>query len=119
MVERIEKLTKAQNIWLATTRQDCKPHLVPIWFVWMDEKFYICTARSSLKARNLTRHPAASLALEDGIEPVVAECTARLIEKPYPPEITTAFFQKYEWKIDGDTEYDIVIEFTPHKWLMG
>ncbi len=32
-----------KNIWLATVRPDGRPHLTPIWFVFHDAKFWVCT----------------------------------------------------------------------------
>ena len=34
------RLQTERNIWLATTRPNGKPHLIPIWFVWLNERFY-------------------------------------------------------------------------------
>ncbi len=116
-MERNERLEAEQVIWLASVRSDGWPHLVPIWFVWLDEKFYICTARRSVKARNLARSPQASLSLQDGVQPVVAECISRQVDAPYPTSLVEAFYRKYEWRIEQDREYDTVFELTPQKWL--
>jgi hypothetical protein len=116
-MERNERLEVEQVIWLASVRRDGRPHLTPIWYVWLGEKFYICTARRSVKARNLAHRPQASVSLQDGMQPIVAECTARQVEMPYPPEVVEAFFRKYEWRIEKDVEYDAVFELSPQKWL--
>jgi F420H(2)-dependent biliverdin reductase len=111
------RLLTERNIWLATTRPNGKPHLIPIWFVWVDERFYICTADDSVKVRNLRAIPRASVSLENGNQPLIAECVARLLEQPFPPAVVHAFRQKFDWDITSDKTYGILIELTPKKWL--
>ena len=33
--ERDERLRTEANVWLATMRPDGRPHVSPIWFVWV------------------------------------------------------------------------------------
>jgi hypothetical protein len=111
------RLQTERNIWLATTRPNGKPHLIPIWFVWVDERFYICTGETSVKVHNLRANSRASVALEDGNKPLIAECTARLVENPFPDAVVQAFIQKFNWEISSDRSYGTLIELTPEKWL--
>jgi len=117
------RLVTERNIWLATTRPNGKPHLIPIWFCYVQDKFYICT-QDSIKVKNLRASPRASVALEDGNRPVLAEGTARFIDRPFPADVVSAFQEKYQWTIERDGEppaedktYNILIEITPEKWL--
>jgi pyridoxine/pyridoxamine 5'-phosphate oxidase len=112
-----ERLASEANIWLATTRSDGRPHLVPIWFVWHDEQFYLLTTLASVKARNLLANPRASVALESGSQPLIAECAARRVEAPYSNELVEAFRAKYDWDITRDGEYNGMFALTPLKWL--
>ena len=112
-----DRLTTEKNIWLATVRPEGRPHLVPIWFVWLDDKIYITIALESVKAKNLLANPRASVALENGTQPVIAECAARLVDAPYPQAVVAAFFKKYEWDIEKDEVYNDLFELTPHKWM--
>ena len=75
------RLLTERNIWLATTRPSGRPHLIPIWFVWVDERFYICTGGNSVKARNLNATLQATVALEDGNRPLIAECRVELLSQ--------------------------------------
>jgi hypothetical protein len=113
----LERLEGEANVWLATTRPDGRPHLVPIWFVWLGNEIYILTTLSTVKAKNLLANPHASVALENGNQPVIAECTARRLESPYSPELASAFWTKYEWDITHDGEYNAMFALTPQKWL--
>ncbi|MFO7679369.1 MAG: pyridoxamine 5'-phosphate oxidase family protein, partial [Chloroflexota bacterium] len=55
-VEVSQKLTRARNYWLATTRPDGRPHAMPVWGVWLDEAFYFGTGADTVKARNLVHN---------------------------------------------------------------
>lgn len=111
------RLLSDRNVWLATTRADGRPHLVPIWFAWVNERFYICTEAKSVKVRNLKTNPRASVSLENGNQPLIAEGAARLLDPPHPPEVVAAFKEKYDWDITTDASYTALIEITPEKWL--
>lgn len=111
------RLFSERNIWLATTRPNGKPHLVPIWFVWVRERFYICTADSSVKVKNIVANPRASVALEDGNQPIIAEGRAAMLPRPHPDDVVAEFKRKYDWDISTDGSYTALIEVTPEKWL--
>jgi len=87
---------------------------VPIWFVWVADKMYICTSADSVKVRNLLSNPSASAALEDGSNPVVIEGRARPIGV-VPKQVIEAFKKKYDWNITTDGEYNQVIEIDPKR----
>jgi general stress protein 26 len=108
------RLQTEHNLWLATVRRNGRPHLVPIWFVWTGGKIYLCTASSSVKARNVLANPEVSAALEDGSRPVVIEGQARAVEV-VPPAVVQAFQHKYDWNISTDDEYDQVFEIEPQR----
>lgn len=111
------RLLTEKNIWLATVRPDGRPHLIPIWFVWLNEKFYICTESKSVKIKNIQANPRVSVALENGTQPAIAEGTARILQQPYPVGLLAAFKDKYEWDVTTDASYNVMVEITPAKWL--
>ena len=118
MNEKTQKrLQTERNIWLATNRADGRPHLVPVWFVWHDGRFYIGMQANSVKARNLARNPKASLALEDGVRVVICEGTAVSVPAPITPALNQLFQTKYNWNFATDDEYNLLIQITPDKWL--
>ena len=112
-----QRLTQERNIWLATNRSDGRPHLVPVWFVWYDGRFYIGMQAGSVKAHNLARNPKVSLALEDGVRVVICEGTAVTVPPPISPTLNQQFQSKYNWDLATDHEYDLLIQITPDKWL--
>lgn len=111
------RLAQARNIWLATVRPDGRPHLVPIWFVVDDDRWYICTSPGSVKARNLQANPRVALALEDGDNPYVVEGVARQVQ---PSEsVAQRFKAKFDWDITTDADYGAVFEITVTRQVLG
>ncbi|MEN8240165.1 MAG: PPOX class F420-dependent oxidoreductase, partial [Actinomycetota bacterium] len=49
---------------LATTRDDGRPHVTPIWFVVDGDDLVFNTWHTSAKARNLARDPRAALVVD-------------------------------------------------------
>jgi F420H(2)-dependent biliverdin reductase len=117
-----DRLAGERNVWLCTLRPDGSPHLVPIWFVWADGSFWMCTSSTSVKDRNLRRDPRASVALEDGDAPAVAQGTARLHARPYPDHLVAAFQAKFGWDITepgDDGDWATMIELPVERWLFA
>ena len=71
------RLERSLHYWIATTRPDGRPHVVPRWGVWLDDCWYYDGSPATRHARNLETNPAAVLHLEDGKEAVVLEGESR------------------------------------------
>jgi F420H(2)-dependent biliverdin reductase len=116
MTTRAERLTTEANVWFAAVRPDGRPHLTPIWFVWVDDRMWLCTQSSTVKVRNVRANPTVSIALENGNAPVTGEGTA--VVRPQtdaPLAVRNAFIAKYEWNINEPD--NVLIEITIAKWL--
>ncbi len=111
-----ERIAKAPNMWMATVRPNGTPHLVPIWFVVVEEKWYFATDPKSVKARNLQHNPAIAISLEDGTNPYVVEGNAKIV-KP-TKKVVDAFIKKYDWDISGDDDY-VVFEVAVKRKVLG
>ncbi|MFQ5407664.1 MAG: pyridoxamine 5'-phosphate oxidase family protein [Anaerolineales bacterium] len=98
-----DRLAAERNVWIATVRADGRPHLVPVWYVVHDDRWYICTAPGSVKARNIAHSPHVALALEDGNDAYVVAGIAAPVEPP--AEVARAFRAKYDWNITTDDHY--------------
>ena len=72
-----ERLEKANNYWICSTRPDGRPHAVPVWGVFADGAVVFSTDPTSRKAKNLTANPAITVHLESGDEAVIVEGLAR------------------------------------------
>jgi F420H(2)-dependent biliverdin reductase len=113
----LARLQDQKNIWIASVRPDGRPHLAPVWFVWWEGRFYLGTDPKSIKARNLRQNGQVVLALEDGTHPLICEGQARLLAGPLPEPLKAVFMDKYEWDVESDAQYHLVVEITPQKWL--
>ncbi|MBE3145503.1 MAG: pyridoxamine 5'-phosphate oxidase family protein [Planctomycetes bacterium] len=115
--DAVARLETQQVIWFASVRPDGRPHLAPVWFVWHSGKFYTGTDPRSVKSRNIQHNPGVVLALEDGTHPVICEGKAQVMALPLPEDLLAAFYQKYEWNLAKEAQYNLVVEVTPEKWL--
>ncbi|HVN53551.1 MAG TPA: pyridoxamine 5'-phosphate oxidase family protein [Anaerolineaceae bacterium] len=115
--QALHRLEHEQNIWFGSVRPDGRPHLAPVWFVWHAGKIYIGADPKSVKSRNIQRNPRVTLALEEGTHPLICEGVARVVDPPWEEDLLAAFFQKYEWNLNKEVQYNQVIEVTPRKWL--
>lgn len=70
------RLTATKNVWMATTRPDGRPHVVPRWGVWLDERFWYDGAPTTRHSRNIASNPSCVLHLESGDETVILEGTS-------------------------------------------
>lgn len=111
------RLSAARNLWVATSRPDGRPHLTPVWFIVDRDTVLICISAKSVKAANLRGNAHVSCSLEDGNNPIIFEGRARFVEPPWPVAAHTGFKAKYDWDLRADTDYDLLIELTPEKWL--
>lgn len=72
--EEVEsKLRESRNYWLATTRPDGRPHVVPRWGVWLDGMFWYDGSPETLHARNAAENPRCVVHLEDGMDVTIVE----------------------------------------------
>ncbi len=69
---------------LATVREDGRPHVAPIWFVWNEGKIIFGTGDSSVKAKNMRHNPQVSDCVDDESPTyafVIIQGTAKLFDK--------------------------------------
>ncbi len=93
-----QQLERARNYWLATAGLDGRPHCMPVWGIWIDERFVFSTGPATKKARNLAANPTAVLHLESGAQVVVLECSGWEVTEPHALEaFRIAYNAKYAW----------------------
>ena len=95
----VERMTEARSYWVATTRADGRPHVMPVWGVWVNDAFHFGTDTDSLKAHNIRRDPRAAVHLESGDEVVILEGSFEEVSST--PEMVSEYERKYEMPI-GD-----------------
>lgn len=97
--EYVEKrLSEARNYWMCSVRPDGRPHAVPRWGVFIDDKVYYDGSSETRHALNLRKNPHVTLHLESGDEAVILEGTAGPAGRPAPElagRIAQAYRNKY------------------------
>jgi len=92
------RLSKTQNYFLATTRSDGRPHVMPLWGIWMNDSFYFSTGGKSVKAQNLAANPNCVLCPGGADEAVILEGKAtRVRDKKILKKFATVYLKKYKF----------------------
>lgn len=96
------QLAAARNYWVASTRPDGRPHVAPVWGVWLDDTFYFSTDRAARKSRNLARDARVVVHLESGDEAAIVEGVAREVADPGTAQrVGDAYEAKYGLRPTG------------------
>ena len=121
------RLAESTQYWMATTRPDGRPHVVPRWGAWIDGQLWYDGSPATVHARNLAANPACSLHLEDGWKCVVVEGNSVPAHPPGPDlgariakVLTDKYAEKgYSPKADAWEGPDAggLVTFTPVKAL--
>ncbi len=96
------RLAAADTMWLATTRPDGRPHVVPRWGVWLDNQLYYDGAPTTRHVRNLVADGAsgpAALHLESGTDVVIVNGSSGPTTPPTTwrgVQLVAAFHAKYK-----------------------
>src|SRR5258708_198706 len=96
------KMNKCRTFWLATIHAGPhagkeRPHVMPVWGVWLDDAFFFSTGRKSRKGQNLAANPACTIANDDGEEAVIVEGLATQAEDAAEQErVAIAYKKKYK-----------------------
>jgi PPOX class probable F420-dependent enzyme len=104
------RLGREATVWLATVRNDGRPHLVPVWFVWHNEHVYFTTAGTSQKYANLRYNQRVALSLSDPYSVVIIEGEAHATDRQTTEEVAEQFVHKYEWdfRLDESADWRLV-----------
>jgi hypothetical protein len=70
-------LEEAPAYWLATTRPDGRPHVVPLDGIWVDDVWWYDGAPRTVHIRNVSARPRAVMHLADPMQAVIVEGTVR------------------------------------------
>lgn len=93
-----EQMTVSENYWLSSTRPDGRPHVVPRWGAFIDNKLFYDGSPETLHSRNIMKNHHVSLHLEDGYKVVIMEGTSKPAGKPSPEfakQLSVAITKKY------------------------
>ena len=74
-----ERLSAAMHFWIGTCRPDGRPHVSPIWGVWLDGFLYFDGSPETCRGKNIARNPHITVNLESGSDVVILEGIAETI----------------------------------------
>ena len=111
-----ERLRNSHNYWLATTRADGRPHLVPIWGVWLEQRFWF-SSFAGVEVDNIAACPTVVLTTETPGEVVILDGTAETVGVGDLPEgYARTFDAKYGPGWSGiDDERAVLLRVLPVK----
>ena len=72
-----QRLVEARHYWMATTRPDGRPHVVPRWGVWLEGALYYDGSPETLHARNAEARPACVLHIGEGADAISLDGESR------------------------------------------
>src|ERR1700674_4820728 len=92
------KMNNCRTFWLATIHAGrARPHVMPIWGVWLDDAFFFSTGRKSRKGQNLAANSACTVTNDNGEEAVIIEGQAAEVRDATALDrIATAYKKKYK-----------------------
>lgn len=112
------RLGREMAIWIVTVRSDGRPHMTPVWYVWLNERIYFATGTDTQKFTNLRTNQAVALALPDTDSVLILEGEAHAADRKTTDKLGEYFFNKYEWDFRYDEDVDWrLVEITPHRIL--
>jgi general stress protein 26 len=113
----LERLEKSHNYWFASTRPEGRPHLMPVWGIWLENSLWFCTGARTRKARNLAAQTECVIGTEDADEAVILEGAAREVSDPAEiKKFTEAYNQKYGGNVEPllTGAASLVFHVSPH-----
>ena len=114
----LTRLTQSHDYWVATVWPDGRPHVVPVWGVWLDDALWFSSSLRARKARNLSLEPRCTVTTDDAHQPVVLDGVAgRVVDRDRIVAFARAVDGKYATDYGPDF-YDpatnATFRVTPH-----
>ena len=113
------QLTESKKYWLCSVRprasdaQGGRPHVVPRWAVFVDNKIYYDGSPETRHAQNIESNPYVSVHLESGDQAIILEGTSAPAGKP-STELANRLAEEYRRKY---TQYGYAPD--PAQWDEG
>ncbi|NLU70245.1 pyridoxamine 5'-phosphate oxidase family protein [Streptomyces sp. HNM0574] len=118
--DTLRRLTDETDAWVATASRDGHPCLVPLWFLWDNGTFLLCTRRTTPTARNLADGEApVTLSLGHTRDVVLVQGTGRTVDATELPTASAdAFAARFDWdpRDDPDWTYLRITPRTVRAW---
>jgi len=106
----VERLVASHGYWVSTVRPDGAPHCMPVWGIWINDRFLFSTGAQSRKARNLANNPKCVVCTEHVTQAVIVEGIVEMSTEPsVTAEFCRAYGKKYHWGTAGFSEPVFVV----------
>ena len=78
--------------WLATARPDGRPHVMPVWTVWVDGTFYFVAGATTRQRKNLAQHASCVITVaSSGLDLVVEGEASKVSDETRLQQIVDAY----------------------------
>jgi len=118
----VERLERSHDYWVATIRPDGRPHVMPVWGIWLEDAVWFSSSRGSRKARNLDANPNCTITTDNAYEPVIVEgAGVRFTDLSTITRFVAAINQKYttDYSVDFfDPDRNACFQVRP-TWAFG
>lgn len=108
-----QQLESAQIYWLSTVRPDGRPHVTPLFAIWLEGALYFCTGAGERKTKNLVQNAHCILTtgcnIVAGLDLVVEGEAVRTSDAAKLQRVADGYLVKYDWHYtvrDGGFEGD-------------
>jgi len=114
------KMESCRTFWLATicpgteNASEARPHVMPVWGVWVNDAFFFSTGRKSRKGQNLVANPSCTVANDDGEEAVIIEGKASVVQDPAMLKGIASVYKK-KYKMDPRSMGEPIFKVQPAK----
>ncbi len=109
------KMNRCRTFWLATIYTgQARPHVMPVWGVWVNGAFYFSTGRKSRKGQNLAANSACTITNDDGLEAVIVEGQAEQVDDHKILELAAGAYKK-KYKMDPRSMNEPIFAVRPRK----
>jgi len=102
--EASELLGKAKIYWLTTVRPDARPHVTPLYAVWLDDLFYFCTGATERKGRNLAENAHCVVTtgcnVVEGVDVILEGDAVPVSDDATLQAVADQYVAKYDWKYE-------------------
>ena len=112
-----KELGGARSYWVCSTRDDGRPHAMPVWGLWLAGRLLFSTDPESLKARNFTARPEVVIHLESGDDVVVVEGAVAPMDRALVAAFCDAYDDKYSYRPAPDNEAHGLYQVVPEQVL--
>ncbi|MFT3890520.1 MAG: pyridoxamine 5'-phosphate oxidase family protein [Anaerolineales bacterium] len=75
-----EQMSSSRHYWISTVFPDGRPHVVPVWGIWYENRFHFEGSMQTGWGRNILKNPHIAVHLPDADKVVVIDGIAHIIQ---------------------------------------